>query len=203
MSGKPASRGSLPAKLLASAALIVVSGSYAFWQAGAERENKPAFRPALRSKPPVPSMLRLAKASSAPEQKTAVPDAAPHVAKTPPQPRPAASPSGPPVQTAEASRKLILPTYSDGDYTGAPVDSDFGPVQVEVIVQGGRITDVRFLQIPDHRQRSAEISEEAIPILVQEAIQVQGPAVDIVSSATYTTATFADALYNALSKAQK
>lgn len=204
MTGRPA--GSLIARLLASAALVMVSGAYVVWQQGPRTENKSAgkVRMRLHAGKPAPragGANARSHTDAAPLQvaRSAAPPAAPQVAPPSPAPRHAT------VQTARAAAQPVslLPAYADGDYTGEPVDSDFGPVQVEIIVQGGKIVTVNFLQIPDHRLRSTEISEAAIPLLTQEAIEAQSPRIDIVSSATYTTITFENALYNALQKAQK
>jgi uncharacterized protein with FMN-binding domain len=218
----PARKSGLTARLLVSAALVLVSGGYVLWQPPRDNQGQAALKLAPRAKIPAPAALPATKVQVAdlasalppppapvqPKQSIAAPE--PRNTAPPEQatPEPAAAPvreaAMEPVPAGEPSKpKLILPTYIDGDYTGEPVDSDFGPVQVEVIVQEGKLTDIKFLEIPDHRRRSAEISEAAIPILVQEAIQAQGPRIDVISQATYTTITFANALYNALSKAEK
>jgi uncharacterized protein with FMN-binding domain len=216
----PGGKTGLTARLLASAALILVSGGYALWQPGRQDEKAPvklvraklpapalppAAEPQRREAPPVLPLTDTVPPPR-PEKPQGPPPPREEAAAPPPVPEKAAGEAAPEKVAEEApppKPKLILPTYSDGDYTGEPVDSDFGPVQVEVLVQGGKITDIKFLQIPDHRRRSAEISEAAIPMLVQEAIQAQGPRIDIISQATYTTITFANALYSALSKAEK
>ncbi|HEU5434149.1 MAG TPA: FMN-binding protein, partial [Thermomicrobiales bacterium] len=64
-----------------------------------------------------------------------------------------------------------------------------------------QLSDVRFLQYPNHRGRSVAINEQAMPILTQEAIQSQQAAVDIVTGATDTSEAFIQSLDSALRQA--
>jgi uncharacterized protein with FMN-binding domain len=75
-------------------------------------------------------------------------------------------------------------------------------VQVQAIVQNGRLTDVKFLTYPNERSRSVEINSYAIPQLTTEAIQAQNAQVDIVSGATDTSFAFMQSLSDALTQAQ-
>jgi len=93
--------------------------------------------------------------------------------------------------------------YKDGEYTGDPAEILWGFVQVKAVIQGGRIVDVEFLQVPFDRARSVEISDLAKPILKSEAIKAQTAQVDLVSSATLTSLGFRDTLASALAKAEK
>ena len=88
-----------------------------------------------------------------------------------------------------------------GTFIGSTVYTRFGPVQVEVIVASGKVADVKALQLPSDRQRSAQISQYASPALRQEAIAAQSAQIDNVSGATYTSAGYAQSLQSALAKA--
>jgi uncharacterized protein with FMN-binding domain len=118
-----------------------------------------------------------------------------------------APPSPPPIQFAITAPDPVEPrqhpAYADGDFTGESFDCNWGPVQVEVHVASGVITDVKLPLMPDHRRRSAEISDWSEPIFQREAIQAQDANVDIVSSATNTSVAFQQALNSALDKARK
>ena len=83
---------------------------------------------------------------------------------------------------------------------GPVVDTQFGPVQVEIDVAAGRLADVVALQLPTGR-RSGQISSFAAPILRQEALQAQSAKIDTVSGATYTSDAYAQSLQAALDKA--
>ena len=92
---------------------------------------------------------------------------------------------------------------ADGTYTGDSVDvgHNYGNVQVEITVQGGRIVDVTALEVPQNDGRSAQISSVAIPYLVDQALQSQSADVAGVSGATYTSVGFASSLKSALVQA--
>jgi len=132
-----------------------------------------------------------------------------------------ASPTQPPAQAfAQPTDVPLLPTntfiptdtplpptatpqgqYKDGVYTGPTVDAFYGLVQVQATVQGGKLTDVQFLQYPHDRRTSQEINSQAMPWLTQEAVQAQSANVDIISGATFTSQGFAQSLATALSQA--
>lgn len=92
--------------------------------------------------------------------------------------------------------------YKDGTYTGSVADAHWGNVQVKVIIQNGKITDVSFLQYPNERSRSVRINSYADPQLDSEAIQAQSANVDIVTGATDTSEAFIQSLSDALSQAK-
>ena len=83
---------------------------------------------------------------------------------------------------------------------GPVVSTRFGDVQVEVVVAGGKLTDVVALELPTGR-RSGQISNYAEPILHQEALQAQSAKIDLVSGATYTSDAYAQSLQAALDQA--
>jgi uncharacterized protein with FMN-binding domain len=83
-------------------------------------------------------------------------------------------------------------------YTGPVVENPYGPVQVEVAEEGGKIVDVKALQMPTEHALSQEISEHVAPMLRTEALQAQSAEINIVSGATYTSESFAASLQAAL-----
>lgn len=99
-------------------------------------------------------------------------------------------------QAAQASGQ-----YKNGSYTGTSVDAYYGFVQVEAIIQGGKLADVRFLSYPNDRKTSVRINESAMPELIQEAIQAQSANVNGVSGASDTSQAFVESLGAALSQA--
>lgn len=92
--------------------------------------------------------------------------------------------------------------YTDGSYTGAATDAFYGIVQVKAVVTGGRLVDVQFLQFPNDRSTSREISAQAMPLLTQEAIAAQSAQVNGVSGATATSDAFVQSLGSALAQAK-
>lgn len=91
--------------------------------------------------------------------------------------------------------------YKDGSYTGSVADAFYGYIQVKVVISGGKITDVIFLQYPNDRETSISINTQAMPILKQEAIQAQSAQVDGVSGATDSSGAFIQSLGDALKQA--
>jgi len=96
----------------------------------------------------------------------------------------------------------MMGQYRNGSYTGNVTDAYFGNVQVKAIIQGGKIADVQFLEYPKDRSTSLKISNDAMPILTQEAVQAQNSNVDIVSGATQTSEAFRVSLASALAQAK-
>lgn len=92
--------------------------------------------------------------------------------------------------------------YKDGSYTGSVADAQWGYIQVKAVIQGGKITDVQFLQYPNERNRSVMINSYADPQLTSEAIQAQSANVDVVTGATDTSDAFIQSLSDALSQAK-
>jgi uncharacterized protein with FMN-binding domain len=127
----------------------------------------------------------------------------PRPAPTQTVPATTSSPTGgtaPPVPTATAS-PASTPAFKDGTFTGQDFPNPYGDVQVAVVISGGKITDVQTIQMPSDRQRSAEISQAAAPMLHDEVIQIQGAKIDILSGATFTSESYAQSVQAALDQA--
>ena len=113
-------------------------------------------------------------------------------------PPPTPATSGTPTPSAASSS-----AYRDGTYQGQDYPNQYGDVQVKVIVSGGRISDVQPLQLPTDRARSAEISQQAAPLLHDEVIQAQSANIDILSGATFTSESYAQSVQSALDQAHR
>jgi uncharacterized protein with FMN-binding domain len=85
-----------------------------------------------------------------------------------------------------------------GQLTGQTVQTPFGPVQVQVVFQSGKITDVVALQLPSDQQRSAMIAQYAAPQLRSEVLAAHNAQVDTISGATYTSYAYIQSLQSAL-----
>ncbi|MBI3573009.1 MAG: FMN-binding protein [Candidatus Kerfeldbacteria bacterium] len=104
--------------------------------------------------------------------------------------------------TNTSTRVRSSGAYRNGTYTGTVADAFYGNVQVQASIKGGKLVDVQFLQYPNDRGHSIEVSNVSTPILRQEAIQAQNANVDIVSGATATSQAFQQSLASALSQAK-
>lgn len=103
--------------------------------------------------------------------------------------------------TSTAAAPAASPTsLKSGSYTGQSVDVGYGIVEVQAIVSGGKLTDVKFLSLPSGGH-SSQVSSFAGPQLRSEALQAQSANVDIVSGATSTSEGFMQSLQAALSQA--
>jgi len=91
--------------------------------------------------------------------------------------------------------------HGDGTYTGAPVTTKYGTVQVAIGVKAGRLSAVKVLKAPSGDGRSREIAAHALPRLTQEALNVHSARIDAVSGASYTSAGYVRSLQSALDEA--
>lgn len=93
-------------------------------------------------------------------------------------------------------------SYKDGSYTGDVTDAFFGNIQVKAEISNGKISNIEILQYPNDRATSVRINDQALPILIEEAISVQNANVDIVTGATQSSEAFVKSLESALNQAQ-
>ena len=91
---------------------------------------------------------------------------------------------------------------ADGTFVGETATNRWGPVQVQVTISNGEVTDVTALQTPDSKRKSVQINDYATPILRQEALTAQTAEIDTVSGATYTSVGYAQSLQSALDTAR-
>src|SRR4051812_25247582 len=85
--------------------------------------------------------------------------------------------------------------------TGSVASTRWGPVQVELTVANGSITDVSVVQYPSGNGRDQEINARALPVLIQETLDAQNANIDMVSGATVTSEGYLESLQSALDKA--
>jgi len=90
---------------------------------------------------------------------------------------------------------------SAGTVTGPVAQTRWGPVQVQVTVSGGKLTDVSVLQSPNGNPRDQQINAYALPILVQDTLDAQSADIDMVSGATVTSDGYRQSLQGALDEA--
>ncbi len=107
--------------------------------------------------------------------------------------------------TTSGSSTATTPAASNanGVFTGPAVEMEYGPVQVAIDVQGGKITDVKAPQYPVDRPRSQFINSQAIPLLRSEVLQAQSANINLISGATFTSEAFANSLQAAIGQEQK
>jgi uncharacterized protein with FMN-binding domain len=82
--------------------------------------------------------------------------------------------------------------------TGKAVSTPYGSMQVQVTLDGSRITKVAVLQRTDDGAESNEIDAAAIPKLTSETLAAQSARIDAVSGASYTSSGYIQSLQSAL-----
>ena len=128
-----------------------------------------------------------------------------------PRTRPAATPRSAPRPARPT--KSTKPTRSTRPSTSAPAkslvvaggvaDTQYGPVQVEITVRGGRIAEARALQHPSGDGQTDQINAHAVPRLDQETTAAQSAHIDTVSGATFTSDGYRRSLQSALDAAHQ
>jgi len=112
---------------------------------------------------------------------------------------PTGSSSATPVPAATGSPPAASSAVAT--YVGAVAATRWGPVQVQITVSAGRITNATAVRYPTGNGRDAQINRYALPILGQEVVQQQSADVDTVSGATVTSDGYLQSLQSAIDQA--
>lgn len=123
---------------------------------------------------------------------------------------PTPAPAQPPATAPATATKTTVVTpvtkpsgaYKDGTYVGSVADAYYGNMQVEAIISGGRLSTVKVLQYPSDRRTSIEINQQALPMLITEAVSAQSANIDGISGASASSPAFIESLRSALAKAK-
>jgi uncharacterized protein with FMN-binding domain len=89
----------------------------------------------------------------------------------------------------------------NGTFKGSTVQTQFGPVQVEIVVHNSKITSANAIKYPSANQRDVLIANYAVPTLNAEAVQTQSAKISMVSGATYTSDGYLQSLQSAIDNA--
>jgi len=106
-----------------------------------------------------------------------------------------------PAPTTAAPAPAPAKAKPSGTFTGSTSQTRFGPVQVQITLVNGKITAANALQYPNNDFRSQQISQQAIPYLVQETLAANSADIQGVGGASYTSQGWYDSLVSALAKA--
>ena len=113
---------------------------------------------------------------------------------------PAASPTPTPAKTPKPS-KAPTGTLKDGTYDGDAIKFKYGTAQVEIVVSGGVITEVKALKLPTaggYTKRVTTFFQTDIPARV---VADQGWKISNVGGATYTSRAYSQSLQSAINQA--
>lgn len=184
-------------KIALSASVVVLFALYALQQKGHAPLGVTSAGGLVATRPPAAFEVPATVAPTVTRPTPTMPASAASDALAPTVTPPATAPPA----TAGRASASRSGTYRDGTYTGSLADANWGNVEVQVVISGGQIGDVQFLEYPNHRGRSREINAQAMPMLTQEAISSQRATVDIVTGATDTSEAFIQSLSAALQQA--
>jgi len=109
--------------------------------------------------------------------------------------------SSPTGSSIPPTHQANMMAYKDGTYDGS-TDTAYGPVNIAVVINGGKITDVKFMQMPSSHDYSRQVTAYAEPMLKQTTLQKQSSNIDFVSGATSTSYGFEQSLQAALDQAK-
>ena len=90
---------------------------------------------------------------------------------------------------------------ASGTFDGTAVGTPYGNYQAEIIVTGGKITDISMLQSGNSDGTSRQISGYALPQLIKAVLQKQTANVGYVSGASFTTQGFESSVQSAMQAA--
>lgn len=91
--------------------------------------------------------------------------------------------------------------YKNGSFTGDSEATPYGTVQIAVVVSGGKIVNVNFLQMPSDQRESQQRTAFSEPLLKQTTLDKQSASIDFVSGATQTSVGYQQSLQSALDQA--
>ncbi|MDQ2740055.1 MAG: FMN-binding protein [Actinomycetota bacterium] len=83
------------------------------------------------------------------------------------------------------------------------MQTEYGPVQVQITVAGGKITAADAVQYPTAQRRDVQINRQAVPMLNAEVLAAQSATIDAVSGASYTSDGYVQSLQAALDLAHQ
>jgi uncharacterized protein with FMN-binding domain len=114
---------------------------------------------------------------------------------------------------ATAPKALKKTIVAKKTFSGSVTQADrWGNLQITMVVKktttitGSKKTVKRHIEsikapvVPDHTDRSRFISQNALPMLIQETLKAQSTHIYIVSGATYTSEAFGQSLQSAITK---
>jgi uncharacterized protein with FMN-binding domain len=165
----------LPGKLLLTTALVAISAGFAWWQKNPGAPHQTAA--------PAPAAVEIAAPSD-----------------------PGSGVGGYVFHEGPAAFAITMPAGShveDGEYVSQEWESGYGTIKIKVRIRNGAFTGLDYLLVPDERERSRELSHMSKPLLIHEMIHEQKAKVDVITTATYTSWAFQDALTDVVLQATR
>lgn len=95
-----------------------------------------------------------------------------------------------------AEKKKIQLANKSGEMEGEAFSNHYGVVQVKIIVENGKISDIKTLIAPGGE--SAPITDMSVPVLRDDIVSTQSLEVELVSGATETSASYIQSVRSAI-----
>ncbi len=92
-------------------------------------------------------------------------------------------------------------SYKDGTFTGSAEYMPYGTVQIAAVISGGKIKNIKYLQMPSGLGHTNQVTYVAEPLLKQTTLSAQSANIDFVSGATLTSESYQASLQSALDQA--
>ncbi|HEY9494032.1 MAG TPA: FMN-binding protein [Intrasporangium sp.] len=106
-----------------------------------------------------------------------------------------------PSSTRQSAATSSSQSGSSGTFVGGEVMTPYGVVQVQITVEGGRITAADAIQVPMADRHDQMINSQAVPIYNSETVDAQSATIDAVSGATVTWEGYTSSLQSAIDQA--
>ncbi|MEA2023079.1 MAG: FMN-binding protein [Actinomycetota bacterium] len=101
---------------------------------------------------------------------------------------------------APSSTSTTITTPVNGSALGASVPTEFGPFQVEVIIEDGEMVDIVTIAEPTDR-KSQRINNQVIPLYEEAVISTQSADIDAITGATVTWSAYTASIRSAMDEA--
>ena len=156
----------------------------------ARRTAPTAAPPGIVAAPAPDPTSQAAEPTQAPTPAPSEPSGPPPAVAAPPVAAPRSTSAAPPPRPAGVTV-----------VNGTSAQTAYGPVQVQIRVQAGRILSATAIDYPQGSGRDREINGYAIPALQDETVAAQSDQIDTVSGATFTSDGYVRSLQAALDAA--
>jgi uncharacterized protein with FMN-binding domain len=93
---------------------------------------------------------------------------------------------------------VAAPTTSS--VLGASVPTEFGPIQVEIVIEDGQMVEVVTVAEPEDR-KSQRINDQVMPLYEEAVISTQSADIDAISGATVTWGAYTASVQSAMDEA--
>ncbi|MFV9672961.1 MAG: FMN-binding protein [Acidimicrobiia bacterium] len=103
-------------------------------------------------------------------------------------------------EAPQLTTSTVIAAPADGSVLGVSVPTQFGPFQVEIVIENGEMVDVITIEEP-HDRKSEQINDYVIPLYEEDVISTQSADIDAISGATITWGAYTASVESAMIEA--